>query len=71
MKTDILKQGVTHPTIDLDFYEWFAAFCNSKEQEFDKTFILQRAGSLENAKTILMYAWQRSREYLRDKANDP
>ena len=63
---EILRSGVTHPAIDLDFYDWLKTL-----SAFDKEFLLERAKGYQEMIGIAMFAWQRSRTELKKKAEKP
>lgn len=58
----IVKMGLTHPTIDSDYYTW-----REQMSDFDNKFI-EKMMKENNSHGIAMYFWQRSRESLRMKA---
>lgn len=55
------EQGCTHPQIDMDFYDWL-----SKLSKEDKEYLNDPNTS---AKSIAMFAFQRSRTSLRERVN--
>ncbi len=61
-KEEVNARRCTHPTIHLEYYAW-----RRDMSEFDRRFIDERA-TPDVANALLMFAWTRSRERLRQPA---
>jgi hypothetical protein len=61
MDPKTLENGVTHPQIHLDYYNWLKTLSES-----DEKFL-----ATATCYGIAMWAWSRSREILKEKASTP
>jgi hypothetical protein len=64
---DILKMGVTHPTIHMDYYKWLQSV---KLDAFQRGFVEQHSKDWEAFHAIAMWVFSASREVLDAKARD-
>jgi hypothetical protein len=62
MNHKVLEFGVTHPTIHVDYYQWL-----NDMTPFEREFVKKQCEE-KNAHGLLMFAWSRSRETLKEKA---
>lgn len=61
----VLERGVTHPQIHMDFYEWSMAMNEQDREYFNRAVAL-----MINPVDVMMWAWTRSRETLKAKAQN-
>lgn len=62
----LLNNGLTHPTIHTDYYEWLKEIST---KEFERTFINKHSRDFQEFNAVAMWAWSQSREKLKQKLN--
>lgn len=63
LQTDVIKEGLTHPTIHVDYYSWFESL-----NEEELLFVSNHSRNKQEFHAIAMWAWTMSRESLKKKA---
>lgn len=64
MDTEVLKRGVAHPQVHLDYYEWLKTMSES-----DKNYLTQRLSPVQ-LRDMGVWIWSKSRECLKRQAEE-